>query len=128
MPLYAKGLVERALVMYIICCSIFLANYKGVPMKFLTRMMMVAVCLTSLSAFAGTINAGIYFPKDCLTQLKYKPMPQRLLFTCDQDGNCFANDMQLNALLNCAKPFGDKQFNSQTVQSYYLTRKGFIKK
>ncbi len=94
----------------------------------LLQLTFATLIFTTLSAHAGTINAPYYFPKDCLEKTAFKPMPKQLLFSCDQDGNCFANDMTLNAVLLCAKPFGDTQFNTQTVQSYYLSQKGLIKK
>jgi len=97
-------------------------------MRKLLQLTIAALVLSSGSIYAGTINAGYYFPKDCLEKTAFKPMPKQLLFTCDQDGNCFANDMTFNALLRCAKPFGNTQFNTENVQSYYLSQKGFAKK
>lgn len=97
-------------------------------MRTLLQLTAAALALTCTSLYAGTINAGYYFPKDCLEKTAFKPMPKQLAFTCDQNGNCFANDMTLNAILLCAKPFGNTQFNTQTVQSYFLSQTGFVKK
>lgn len=96
-----------------------------ISFKLIITSMIVAF---SSYAQAGTINAGIFFSEDCLAKIAYQPIPKKLQFSCNQDGQCFAYDLPMNALLRCAQAFGDHKLSTTSMTSYTLSSKGWVKK
>lgn len=85
----------------------------------------VSTMLISASALASPGNAPFYFDKNCLTEASIEPLPKKLEFSCDQDDRCFASDIFMNIVLNCAKPFGDSEINPTTsMKLFSFSRKG----
>ena len=81
--------------------------------------------LASASALASPGNAPFYFDKNCLTEASIELLPKKLEFSCDQDDRCFASDIFMNIVLNCAKPFGDSEINPTTsMKLFSFSRQG----
>jgi hypothetical protein len=73
-------------------------------------------------------SAPFYFDKNCLTDASIDTLPKKLEFSCDQDDRCFASDIFMNIVLNCAKPFGDSEIGPTTsIKLFSLSSQGLKK-
>lgn len=93
-------------------------------MKRLLKGMLITLMVPA--AYAGTINAPYYFKEECLKSVSIdNNIPRRLEFSCDQGGRCFASDIFMNIVLNCAEPFGSQVINSSKIRAFLLDKNGF---
>lgn len=94
------------------------------------RILALSITLAAISiatnSYATALNSdSYYFDKKCLEEVSISTLPRRLEFSCNDNGQCFASDMFLNIVLNCAHKIDNTYVQALSIKPFLLDTTGF---